>query len=74
MSWKRRVTGDLTAEMLLETLQKLEPEQVLLLRHDWEAVDAYLQETYDVAYEQDDDVLYVRPALVDGDQHQGSGR
>ncbi len=58
-SRKRFDTGQLTEEEISETIQKYQPEQVLLGREDLPIVQQYLQKNYRLVFAQHDTELYV---------------
>ena len=65
ISWKRLAAGDLSEAELLDTIQKFQPEQVLLGRFKFDAVEAYLQAGYFPVLEREDQLkLYIRKDLL----------
>ena len=65
ISWKRLAAGDLDEEEILNTLQSLKPEQVLFGRFQFNALNKYLAENYDLILERDNEKtrLYIRKDL-----------
>lgn len=65
ISWKRLAAGDLTEIEILETIQELQPEQILLGRFQFIEVDAFIQESYFPVLEREDQLkLYIRKDLL----------
>ena len=65
ISWKRLAAGDLTETEILETIQELEPEQILLGRFQFDHVETFLQEGYFPVLEREDQLkLYIRKDLL----------
>ncbi len=65
ISWKRLAAGDLTETDILETIHKLEPEQILLGRFQFDQVEAFIQESYFPVLEREDQLkLYIRKDLL----------
>jgi 4-amino-4-deoxy-L-arabinose transferase-like glycosyltransferase len=65
ISWKRLAAGDLNETEILETIQELEPEQILLGRFQFDQVEAFMQEGYFPVLEREDQLkLYIRKDLL----------
>lgn len=61
---KRVETGELTEEEIIQTISRETPEQVLLSRFPYPAVNAYLERDYEQMYARGNLKLYVRKDLV----------
>ncbi|HWQ83648.1 MAG TPA: glycosyltransferase family 39 protein [Anaerolineales bacterium] len=65
ISWKRLAARDLTEAEILETIQELEPEQILFGRFRFDQVEDYIQEDYFPVLEREDQLkLYIRKDLL----------
>jgi hypothetical protein len=67
-SAKRVETGNLSEEEVLATINKLQPEQVLLGRNRFPAVQRYLEEHYQVSYEHEPLHLYLKKGITSPDE------
>ncbi|MBN1402731.1 MAG: glycosyltransferase family 39 protein [Anaerolineae bacterium] len=63
LSGKRLATGEFERKELLEIFRRERPEQVLLTRFDWPALQPEIERGYRVAYADDENTLYVRSDL-----------
>jgi hypothetical protein len=65
ISWKRLAAGDLNEKEILNTLLTLKPEQVLFTRFQFNALNKYLADNYDLVLEREDNKtrLYIRKDL-----------
>jgi 4-amino-4-deoxy-L-arabinose transferase-like glycosyltransferase len=65
ISWKRLAAGDLDEREILNTLQTLKPEQVLFGRFQFNTLNKYLAENYDLVLERSDEKtrFYLRKGL-----------
>lgn len=63
ISAKRLVTGELPEEEILATIREYDPDQVLLGRFEFPAVEAYLRPNYRLVLSNDNTNLYVRRDL-----------
>jgi hypothetical protein len=65
ISWKRLAAGDLDEKEILNTLQTLKPEQVLFSRFQFNTLNKFLADNYDLILEREDNrtKLYIRKDL-----------
>jgi 4-amino-4-deoxy-L-arabinose transferase-like glycosyltransferase len=65
ISWKRLAAGDLNEKEILNSLLTLKPEQVLFTRFQFNALNKYLADNYDLVLEREDNKtrLYIRKDL-----------
>lgn len=70
ISWKRLAAGDLDEREILNTMQTLKPEQVLFGRFQFNALNKFLAENYDLVLERSDEKtrLYFRKDLRSPEQ------
>ncbi len=63
---KRLTTGQLTEESIIETMQKYQPEQVLLGRQgvDLPLVRQYVKENYELVFSKHETELYVLDRIL----------
>lgn len=65
ISWKRFAAGDLSENDIVDTVEEYQPEQILLGRFEFPALEPYLQEHYYLILERQDELkLYVRKDLM----------
>jgi hypothetical protein len=65
ISGKRFLAGDLSEADILTTVQQTRPEQVLIGRFEFPALEAYLQQDYKLVLARDDTTkLYIRQDLL----------
>ncbi len=62
---KRVETGELTEDEIIQTISRENPEQVLLSRFEYPAVNAYLESDYKLRYAWGSLKLYVRKDLIE---------
>lgn len=65
ISWKRFAAGDLDETEIVDTVKEYQPEQILLGRFEFPALEPYLQERYVLILERPDELeLYIRKDLL----------
>lgn len=68
ISGKRFLAGDLTEEEILSIVRETRPEQVLIGRFEFPALETYLQQDYSLVLSRDDTTkLYIRSDMLTGE-------